>query len=193
MNCANPLEDALLASYWLAELQGPEEEAVEEHLMACDACGDRLRALIAIAEGVRNLAREGNLRMIVSDSFVRRAEEEGMRVRQYALPAGGGVQCTVSAEDDLLIARLAVGLGGAKRVDLCFYTEQGVEFSRLTDIPVHPEAGGVIYQEPMAMAKAAPTQTMVARLMAVDEAGTERLMGEYTFHHQRTIPGPAGW
>jgi hypothetical protein len=34
---------------------------------------------------------------------------------------------------------------------------------------------------------------MIARLLAVDENGEERLLGEYTFQHTRTIPGPPGW
>ena len=45
--------------------------------------------------------------MVVSDSFVKRVAEEGLRIREYAPPAGGGVQCTVTAEDDFLIARLS--------------------------------------------------------------------------------------
>ena len=36
--------------------------------------------------------------------------------------------------------------------------------------------------------KAAPSHTMIARLVAVDDAGGERLLGEYTFHHTRTLP-----
>ena len=43
------------------------------------------------------------------------------------------------------------------------------------------------------LAKASPTTTMIARFLAVDDAGGERLLGEYTFHHTRTIPGPPGW
>jgi hypothetical protein len=31
------------------------------------------------------------------------------------------------------------------------------------------------------------------RLVALDEAGGERLLGEYTFDHTRTLPGPGGW
>jgi hypothetical protein len=41
--------------------------------------------------------------------------------------------------------------------------------------------------------KLAPTMTMIARLVAVDESGNEQQLGEYTFNHTRTIPGPAGW
>jgi hypothetical protein len=36
--------------------------------------------------------------------------------------------------------------------------------------------------------KAAPTFTMVVRLVAVDDAAGERLLGEYTFNHTRTLP-----
>jgi len=27
----------------------------------------------------------------------------------------------------------------------------------------------------------------------VDEQGHESVLGEFTFHHTRTIPGPPGW
>ena len=51
----------------------------------------------------------------------------------------------------------------------------------------------MLVQQSITVAKASPSDTMIARLMAVDEAGAERLLGEYTFHHTRTIPGPPGW
>ena len=131
--------------------------------------------------------------MVVTEAFVRRAEEQGLRVRQYAPPPGGAVQCTVGAEDDLLIGRLAANLGGAARVDLSICDEHGVERIRLRDIPVHAAAGGIVYQESIVFAKAAPTSTMIARLLAFDEAGGERLLGEYTFNHTRSLPGPGSW
>lgn len=193
MSCSHPIDAAVLADYWLAVLAKPEEEAVEEHLFDCDECGVRLREVIALAEGVRNLAREGSLRMVVSDTFLKRAAEEGLRVREYAPPPGGGVQCTVTAEDDLLIGRLAANLSGAKRVDLCICDERGVEQLRLPDIPVQSGASNVVYQESITFAKAAPTNKIIMRLVALDEAGGERLLGEYTFDHTRTLPGPGGW
>lgn len=193
MNCPNPIEPAVLAEYWLAALAKPEEEAVEEHLLACDRCGAGLREVIALAEGLRNLAREGCLRMIVSDAFLRRAAEEGLRIREYAPPPGGGVECTVTAEDDILIGRLAAGVSGAKRVDLCICDQRGVEQLRLPDIPVHSGTSSIAFQESITVAKALPTSTMIARLVAVDEAGGERLLGEYTFNHTRSLPGPGTW
>ena len=193
MNCSNPIDAALLADYWLAALASSGEEAVEEHLLGCDRCGARLREVIALAEGVRSLAREGSLRMIVSDAFLQRAAEEGLRVREYAPPSGSGVQCTVTAEDDILIGRLAANLSGAKRIDLCVCDERGVELGRLPDIPVNPAAGSVAFQESITFAKAAPTSKMIVRLVALDETGGERLLGEYTFNHTRSLPGPGAW
>jgi hypothetical protein len=189
----HPIDATVLADYWLAALAPADEAAVEEHLFECDQCGARLREVIALAEGVRRLAREGSLRMVVSDAFLQRAKEEGLRVREYAPPAGGTVQCTVAAEDDVLIGRLAADLSGAARIDLSLCDERGVEQQRLADIPVHRGAGGVLLQESMTFAKAAPSNTMIARLVAVDESGRERLLGEYTFNHTRTLPGPAAW
>ena len=63
----------------------------------------------------------------------------------------------------------------------------------MRDIPVRDDAGSVLVQQSITFAKASPSATMIARLLAVDEAGAERLLGEYTFHHTRTIPGPPGW
>ena len=100
------------------------------------------------------------------------------------------MHCTVSVDDDLLFARLAADLSGAARVDLSWCDRRGVERRRLSDIPVRGDAGGIVLQESMAFLKGLPSATMIARLLAVDAEGAERVLGEYTFEHTRTIPGP---
>jgi len=189
MRCANPIDASALADYWIAALKSVDEALVEEHLLQCDACGERLREVIALAEGIRDLAREGSLRMVVTDAFLKRSQENGARIRQYAPPPGGSVECTVTAEDDLLIGRLAANLSGATRVDLCLCDGSGIEQHRLRDIPVHSAASSVIYQESITIAKALPTTKLIMRLVAFDEAGSERPVGEYVFNHTRTLPG----
>jgi len=82
MSCLRPIDSALLTDYWLAALPRPEEEAIEEHLFGCNECGDRLREVIALAEAIRTLARQGSLLMVVSDTFLDRVAEQGMRVRR---------------------------------------------------------------------------------------------------------------
>ena len=187
------IEMVVLMDYWLADLPAAEEDAVEQHLMACDACGDRLREVMAVADGLRVLARSGSLQVIVDATLVRHAEGIGLRVREYAPSRGESVQCTVAADDDLLVARLAADLSTASRVDLSWCDLHGVERQRMADIPVRADAGTVICQQSITWAKASPTASMVARLLAVDADGAERVLGEYTFHHTRTIAGPPDW
>jgi hypothetical protein len=193
MSCAGPIDAAVLADYWLGALAGPEEELVEEHLLECDRCGARLRDMITLARGVRRLAREGSLRMVVSNAFLQRAAEDGLHIREYAPTPGGSVLCTVTEDDDLVIGRLAADVTGASRVDLCLCDERGVEQVRLQDIPVRAGSGTVAWQASSTFMKAAPSMTLIARLVAFDDTGTERLLGEYTFHHTRSLPGPGAW
>lgn len=193
MSCREAINAAVLADYWLAALAEPEEEAVELHLLSCDDCGARFREVIALAEGIRKLAASGALRLVVNWAYVDAASANGLQVRQYGQAPGGSVNCTVTADDDLLIARLAADLTGAGRVDLCILDGNGVEQQRLPDIPVCAGAGEVLYQESMTFAKAAPDNRMIARLVALDDSGAERLLGEYTFNHTRSLPGPGAW
>jgi hypothetical protein len=193
VTCRNPIDVAVLADYWLAALPRSEDDTVEEHLFACDECSSRLGEVVSLAEAIRNLARQGSLLMVVSDAFVKRVAEEGLRVREYAPPSGGSIACTVTAEDDFLIGRLTADLSGAKRIDLCFCDERGDERLRLVDIPFHTTAGSVAFQQSITYAKAAPSETLIARLVAFDDADGERLLGEYTFNHTRTLPGPGAW
>lgn len=193
MNCSAPIDPAVLADYWLAALTEAEQESVEQHLFTCDDCGARLRETVAMAEGIRNIAQDGTLLMVVSDAFLKRAAEQGVRIREYCPPNGGSVECTVRAEDDLLVGRLESDLRGAKRIDLRICDPGGVERFRLPDIPFDPSAGSIAFQQSITYSKAAPSETIVARLVSMDDSGGERLLGEYTFHHTRTLPGPGAW
>ena len=192
-DCAQPIDLAVLMDYWLGALARADEEAVEGHLMSCDRCGERLGEVVALAEGLRTLARSGSLQVVISEQFVMHAGETGRRVRQYAPPPGGSVQCTVAADDDLIVARLAADLTSAARVDLSWCDAHGVELIRMADIPVRRETGTVICQQSITMAKASPSNTLIARLIAINSDGSDELLGEYSFHHTRTLPGPGEW
>ena len=193
LKCAQPIDPAMLADYWVGFTAGADEETIEEHLFECDFCGHRLRQVIVLADGLRKLAREGSLRMVVSDVFLQRAAESGLSVREYTVPPGGSVECTVTAEDDLLIGRVAANLSGAKRVDMCICNEHGVEQLRLPDIPVHSGRSSVAFQESITFMKSAPSLKMIMRLVTFDDKGSEHTAGEYTFNHTRSMPGPGAW
>jgi hypothetical protein len=177
-----PLDVATLVDYWFGDLPaGGETDRVEEHLLECDACGASLRELVAIGDGARRLAHAGAFHVVVSPSFLETAARRGLRVREYRVPAGGRVSCTVTAEDDLLVGRLQGDFAGISRLDLAVQVEGGPEFVA-TDVPVSPSAGEVILAESMPVLRAMPSSTIRMRLLAHGGEG-ERLVGEYTFAH----------
>jgi hypothetical protein len=190
MSCERPLDDSVLGDYWLAALPEPQEHEIEDHLFQCDDCGARMASLIALGAGLKALGREGSLHMVVSEEFLRCSAEAGLRIREYAPPPGGSVACTVTADDDLLIGRLHADLTGVERLDLCFYSENGAEMARLLDIPFDRGSDSVLFEQSITYAKGAPSETVVARLIAIDDTGQDRVLNEYTFKHTRSLPGP---
>jgi hypothetical protein len=107
--------------------------------------------------------------MVVSEAFLRRVSEEGLRVREYAPPNGGDIACTVTEEDDFLIGRLTANLGAVKRVDLSLCDEFGLEKLRMAEVHFNPRAGSIAFQQSITYAKAAASETMIARLLEFHE------------------------
>lgn len=182
--CARPLELATLADYWFEDAEPAEQERVEQHLMECEACSARLRGLVALGEGVRRAAREGAVQVVVSAAFVETAGRHGLRTREYRVPPGGRVACTVTPEDDLLLSRLEADFRGVSRLDVVSSWEGGPE-QRVDDVPVSPDARELILAQSMPAMRALGDGVMRVRLVASEESG-ERLLGEYTFAHSPT-------
>jgi hypothetical protein len=184
VNCANPIALETLVAYWLAELAPAEEAPVEEHFFACAGCSARLEALAALASGIRALVREGRVAAVITAAFLEALKREGLRIREYRVPAGGRAQCTLRAEDDAVVGRMQAVLAGAKRVDALLRLEVVGEVSeaRVADVPFDAAAGEVLLLPSAAELRALPAHTARVRLVAVDEAG-ERALGDYTFEH----------
>jgi hypothetical protein len=186
-SCSEPLDVATLVDYWFGDLDGPGLERVEEHLLGCDACGSVLRSLVATGDGVRRLAHAGAFTVVVSPSFLETASRQGLRVREYRVPAGGRVACTVTAEDDLLVSHLQGDFHGVSRLDLVVQVEDGPEH-RVLDVPLSASSGEVIVAQAMPAARAMPSSTMRMRLLA-RQGEDDRLVGEYTFAHTAAATG----
>jgi len=183
MTCSRPIDPAVLADYWLADLPASEEAALEEHLMVCESCAHELDQIIALASGIRKLAREGALKMILTPEFLDGMAREGLRIREYAPSSGGSVQCTVTSQDDFLVSRLAADLRGIERLDLALCDVTGAELQRFTDVPFQDSAdASVLLNYPVRIAREEQAYTLIMKLLAVTPAG-ERLIGEYTFNH----------
>jgi hypothetical protein len=176
-----PLDTRVLADYWFGELPESEQDHVEEHLLGCHDCSRVLGELVAIGDGVGRLIHQGALHVVVSPSFLDAASRRGLRVREYRVPPGGGVACTVTAEDDLVITRLQGDFSGVTRLDLVAQTE-GQPEERVEDLPVNPSAHELIVVQAMPALRAMGSNVTRMRLVASEPAG-DRVLGEYTFAH----------
>jgi anti-sigma factor RsiW len=180
----HPIDFETLVAYWLGEL-GPEQEApLEEHLFACASCSARLEALAALAGGVRAAVREGRANAVITPRFLETLRREGLRIREYRVPAGGRADCTLLAGEDGVCGRMQVGLTGVTRVDALtrLEVEGEVTESRIEDVAFDPAAGEVLTFPSAVWLRKMPANTLHVRLVAVEEAG-ERVLGEYTFAH----------
>jgi hypothetical protein len=119
--------------------------------------------------------------VVVSPSFLETASRRGLRVREYTVPPGGRVACTVTPEDDLLVSRLQGDFTGVSRLDLVVQVEEGPE-QRAQDLPVDRASPEVIVAEAMSTIRALGSCVVRLRLLAPEQGG-ERLVGEYTFAH----------
>lgn len=183
-DCAAPLPFATLVDYWFGDLPAGEAETVEEHLFTCDVCGSTLRALVALGGGVRRLARQGAVTAVVTPSFLEEASRAGLRTREYALPPGGRVACTVTATDDLLISRMRADFTGVSRLDVLAQVE-GQPDARIEDLPIRPDAQELIVAQSMPWVRALGPTVLHFTLIAL-EGPAERVLGDYTFEHTPT-------
>lgn len=182
--CEQPLELGTLVDFWFKEGSAPDEERVEEHLLGCDECSGRLRALVTLGRGVRRLAHEGAVQVVVTPSFLERAARDGLRTREYLVAPGEQVACTVTPEDDLLVSRLQADFRRVSRLDVVSEVEGRGEH-RIEDVPVSTDATELILAQAMPAMRALGRAVVHVRLLARDEAN-ERLLGEYTFAHTPT-------
>jgi putative zinc finger protein len=185
--CTRPVGDAELLDWRAGELAAADARRVEEHLLSCSECSARAGALQELAQAIGGLVRQGALPLVVLPAVVDRLRREGRRIREYRVPPGGGVQCTVGPEDDVVLARLVADLRDASRIDLVSRVDDGPE-ERHADIPFDPASGEVIFCPVADVLRARPAHVDRLRLLAVGPRG-DRIVGDYTFDHR---PWP-GW
>jgi hypothetical protein len=173
-----------LVDYWLGDSDAATSEAIDEHLLSCDACGAGFDEVVALARGVRDAFVGGQVPSMLTPAFVERLKAAGRRVREYRVPHNGSVVCSVAPDDDLLVSRLEAPLRGVTRLDavLTLSFAPGQE-RRLSDVPFDAAAGEVVFTPRLVEVRRQPTHDYVVRLLAVDSAD-EREIGRYTFHHQ---------
>lgn len=180
--CTAPLDDDALLAWWVGDGAPPLARRTEEHLLACDACAARARTLHELAAAVSALVRSGDAAVAVVPSVVDRLRREGRRIREYALPPGGRVACTVAPDDEVLVARLRADLRGVERVDVVSTIDGGPE-RRVPSVSFDPAAGEVVLLPPITAIRGRAACVERMALVAVSTDGGERRLGDYEFDH----------
>jgi hypothetical protein len=179
--CAAPIEDQALIEYWLDELDEAADARIDEHVLGCAHCSERLAGIVALADGIRFAVRQGAVRMFVTDAFVKSAVEHGTRVREYRVPRNGSVNCSVAPEDELLASRLEAPLAGVQRLDVISYLNDA-QTDVFRDVPFDARSGEVVVTPNLAHLRTMPSHRRRFRLVAIDADG-EHVIGDYTFNH----------
>ena len=185
--CIAPLGDETLLAHWLDELGAEASAHVDEHVLGCAECSERLAQIVALADGTREAFERGQVRVFVTDAFARHTAARKTRVREYRVAHNGSVNCSVAPDDELVVSRLEAPLGGVRRLDVIAYLDDQ-QTDVFHDVPFDAAAGEVELTPKVELLKLAPTHRRRFRLVAVDESG-ERVIGDYTFHHSAHVAG----
>jgi hypothetical protein len=170
-----------LTEYWLGELDEAHEQRLDEHLIACAACSARLRSLIDLKAAIRREFLGGWLNIVLPEAFIGRIKDAGFRVREYRLEAGGSVDCTVTPDDDFVVAYLRAPLQGVRRLDVLIDDATSGKF-RANDVAFDTSADRLVTVTSTAYLRTLKHSQQRVRLVAV-EGADERVLGDYTFNH----------
>lgn len=177
-SCASGEE---LLAYWLGELDATAESRFDEHLLGCSVCSERLRALVDLGVAIRGELVAGTFDVVVPVSFVHKMKDAGLRVREYDLGPGASVSCTVTRDDDLVVAYLRAPLRGVRRLDLVIEAPS-VGTLHVSDVAFDAEAGSLAMLVNVPQLRTLGHARQRVRLLAVDD-GAERVIADYTFNH----------
>ncbi|HXH03790.1 MAG TPA: hypothetical protein VNN09_10785, partial [Candidatus Competibacteraceae bacterium] len=134
-----------IVDYWLGDTELPLTEAIDEHLLHCDACGAVFDEVVALSHAVRDAFAHGLVPTAVTPGFIDRLRAAGVRVREYHVPRNGSVLCSVAPEDDVLVGRMQVPLAGVARLDALVTVSLEADWEqRLQDLPFDASAGEVL-------------------------------------------------
>jgi hypothetical protein len=189
--CPAPIGFADVVDYWAGELTRAEEDRVEEHVFTCADCARELGAAEALARGIAAVAREGRLHCVVTDSILNRLAADGVRVRMYTLEGAGPVQCSVWADDDLVVSRIRADFADVDSVTIVTRQASGEEISRVSDIAVRPGQREILNAFSAAQLRKLPP-TRVSVSVTAQIGRSERTIAEYTLEHAGAFDRLAG-
>ena len=173
-----------LADYWATDASPDDVERIEAHVFACAACTELLAEADRLRRSIGDVARAGGFQAIITDSLLNQLARDGVRVRSYAMDAGGSVQCAVWDEDEILVTRLRADFSGVTAVDTVMRLDTGEEWGHATDIPVPEGSREVIMALPAELVRRAPEVPIHLTIRSSSASLDDAPLAEYTFDHR---------
>lgn len=181
-HCARGVDFADVVDYWTGDLTGNEAEQVEAHLFECAECARYLEEVVAIGRAIGAGMRGAHFQSIVTDSVLNSLSRDGLRIRTYTPDPGKTIPCAVWADDDLIVTRLRADFTGFEQVELLLARGDGVELSRIKDIPVGAATREIVDAVPAVRLRALPACRLRLVLSGVRE-GKQQVIAEYGLEH----------
>jgi hypothetical protein len=178
---------AALLDYWLGDAPPERAGVIEAHWFDCAECAARLEQLAKLGGGVKRLVRSGSVRAVVPAAFVERLRGTGAHLREYRLDPGSSVSCTITPDDDFVVAHLHARLSDVHRLDMLITDGSGARI-RAEDLAFDPAAEGVVVASSSVELRQLGVATLRMQLLSVAD-GADRVLGDYTFNHSPHWPG----
>jgi hypothetical protein len=173
-----------LSDYWTTDISLDEIERIEAHIFECSACTQLLDDADLLRRGIGDVGRTGGFQAFVTDSLLNQFARDGVRVRTYAMDAGGSVQCAVWDDDEVLVTRLRADFSGVAAVDAVLRLDTGEEWGRTSDVPVPAGSRELIMALPAEFVRRAPHAPIRLTLRSTTASSDEAPLAEYTFDHR---------
>jgi hypothetical protein len=175
-----------LIALTLGELSDEEAVAIEEHILACGDCAERVERLLQIVRAVPEMVRSGRFAFPATTQLFEELQKSGLVTRAYDLHPGSLTACTVAARDVYTGVRFHADLRGVERVDWIREAD-GEQDLRLEDVPVDREHGWVHILLRADWVRTQKSGWRKVRLVAVDAEG-ERVLARYDLQHTAFQP-----
>jgi hypothetical protein len=174
------IPDRELVDHWL---EGAGGDATDEHLLACDACSARLRALVSVLEGMRSLGRSAPPPVVLR-ADVNAMRARGVRVSERSVPLSGEIAWTI-VDADVYVLAMTIGAERPATIEVEYCRADGERISVFPTAPFDRATGDVL----IACDRHVAMGHQAVRIRVLDtSSGARTVLADCTLRALRTTP-----